>query len=312
MIKHEDKMGPLVSVLIPLYNHEKYIITCLDSITADGYQNIEVIVIDDGSSDFSAQLVREWYQRKRGQLGHTFQLFSRENRGVSATLNELLSKSSGEYVSFLASDDHLLPGGITARLDFLRAHPEKQIVIADYQVIDSEGVTIKQSGVEELFYGRKKFLADDRTIAHELVFHWSLAGATYLAKKEVFLNYPYDERLVVEDWDFCLRLAADGLISFIDYPVLAYRVHEKSHTQDRTRNIQFTQSYLLTAEKGMRAFSGLQKVFLWGETLRYKGYLAPLTGKNKLLGSLQRKFGRLVRRSTMKLYDIMAPDMVRD
>jgi len=301
---------PLVSVLIPLYNHERFIERCLESVLEDGYSNIELIVIDDGSSDQSAQVAREWYKRRYEKIGCRFEFHSRENRGVSATLNELFEHSQGEYIAYIASDDYLLPGSIKARLNYLQAHPEKLLVIADYQVVDADGLTIYRSGVEELYQGRKKYLVDERTIAYELVFHWCISGAVYLGRRELYKMYPYDERLVVEDWDFCLRLASKKLIGFLDYVACAYRVNDKALLRNLARDVRITQSFLLTVQKHTREFSGLLKIFFWAETLRYRGYLARLTGKNRFYGAVQRKFGRFLRRATIKLYDRLAPGMI--
>src|SRR5512136_2848404 len=99
---------PLVSIMVPLYKHEAYIGQCLDSILSDTYPHKELIVIDDGSPDGSAEVVRQWQEKNAEKLSGGFTFISRENRGISATLNELIALSRGEYIAIVASDDYLL------------------------------------------------------------------------------------------------------------------------------------------------------------------------------------------------------------
>lgn len=298
---------PLVSVLIPLYNHEKFIARCLDSIIEDGYPCVEIIVIDDGSPDSSAQRVRDWYASRQERIPGRFEFISRDNKGVSATLNELYEKSSGEYIAYLSSDDYLLPGGIAARIAYLQQHPAVKLVVGDYQVVNDDGLLLNNSGIEELYHGRKRYLLDDRTIGRELVFNWCLAGAIYLGRRELYADYGYDENLAIEDWDYCLRLAAEDLMGFVNHPVSAYRVSRTPRIETKERQIQCTRAMLITASKGMQLYHGLPRLFLWAETLRYRGYLARLTGKNRLLALLMLEVGRMVMRMTKRLYHRNCP-----
>lgn len=298
---------PLVSILIPLYNHDKFIVRCLESAANNGYRNTEILVIDDGSTDESASTVTKWYETARERIDCTFEFTVRENKGLSATLNELYEKSLGDYIVILASDDYLLPGGIEARVSYLFEHPEKMFVVGDYSVVDEADRKLNVSGIEEIYHGRKKYLLDDRTIAAELVFNWCLAGSIYLGRRELYRDHTYDEDLVIEDWDYCLRIAANGWMGFIDYPVCAYRVYPKPPGYNENREIQCTNSMLITARKNMQLFNGLPRLFLWAETLRYRGYLARLTGKNRLLALLMLELGRMVMRMTKRLHHRNCP-----
>ena len=290
--------SPLVSILIPLYNHDRYIVRCLESAVDNGHLNTEVLIIDDGSTDASARTVDEWYEANRDRINCKFEFTSRANKGLSTTLNELFEKSCGDFIVILASDDYLLPGGIEARVSYLSEHPEKMFVVGDYCVVDESDKQLNASGIEEIYHGRKKYLLDDKTIASELIFNWCLAGSIYLGRRELYRDYTYDENLVIEDWDYCLRIAAKDLMGFVDYPVCAYRVYPKPAGYNEGREIRCTNSMLITARKNMLLYHGLPRVFLWAETLRYRGYLARLTGKNKLLALLILELGRMVMRLT--------------
>ena len=103
---------PLVSVVIPMYNVENYIGETLQSILNQTYKNIEIIVVDDGSKDKSAEVVKD-YQQKNACIRYIFQ----ENSGVSAARNRGIEEASGEYIAFLDSDDLWLESKIEKQLE---------------------------------------------------------------------------------------------------------------------------------------------------------------------------------------------------
>ena len=100
--------NPLVSILIPLYNHEKFVIDCLDSIKNEGYPSLEIIIVDDGSTDDSLIIASNWLKSNDKHFINS-RIHSQENQGVVKTLNALISLSRGEYCLPIASDDILIP-----------------------------------------------------------------------------------------------------------------------------------------------------------------------------------------------------------
>ncbi len=227
MTKSDNKQNrfPLVSVVIPLYNHEKFIIDALESVLGEDYPNMEIVIINDGSTDRSDEVVKSWLKEKKIKKKH-IKYFSRENRGLSATLNELINRAEGEYIAVLASDDMLVKGGIKARVDYLMSNPDKLAVFGDCEVIDISGRKIFESGLTELYSANKKRLASDSGIKYEFICNWSVPGPVLMFRKStVDIVGGYDETLKVEDWDFYLRLAARGAIGFVDQKVAKYRLH---------------------------------------------------------------------------------------
>ncbi len=97
-----DEM-PLVSVLIPAFNHERFVQRCLDSVLEDPYPTKELIIIDDGSTDKTAERIADWVATHCMDL--PIEYVRRENRGIAATLNELVARASGEFLRPGASDD---------------------------------------------------------------------------------------------------------------------------------------------------------------------------------------------------------------
>ncbi|MEN5201192.1 glycosyltransferase [Pseudomonas wadenswilerensis] len=131
--------SPLVSMCVPVYNHASYVTACLSSIIAQRYDNIELIVIDDGSQDASAECVAQMVAECEKRFVR-FKFISRPNKGLSRTLNEAIEWAEGEYFCALASDDMILP----SKTDILVAHLEKNpscvAVFGSIYLVDEHGV----------------------------------------------------------------------------------------------------------------------------------------------------------------------------
>ena len=113
----KTKSNPLVSVIIPSYNHEQYVTKAIKSVFSQTYKNIELIVIDDGSKDHSVKKILELKKR------YPFKFIARKNKGLASTLNEAIKLAKGVYITFLASDDYYLPQRIEHAADHLNQLP---------------------------------------------------------------------------------------------------------------------------------------------------------------------------------------------
>jgi glycosyltransferase involved in cell wall biosynthesis len=110
----------LVSILIPCYNAERWIAQCIESALAQTWPNKEVIVVDDGSTDGSLDVIRSFGDRIRWETG--------PNRGGNVARNRLLELAGGEWLQYLDADDYLLPEKIAGQMQFLATHPETDVV----------------------------------------------------------------------------------------------------------------------------------------------------------------------------------------
>ncbi|OPX84722.1 MAG: Chondroitin synthase [Pelotomaculum sp. PtaB.Bin104] len=307
----DTSQRPLVSVIIPLYNHERFIVRCLESIVEDSYPIKEIIVLDDGSTDASAEMVQKWYLNNSERFVSRFKFIRRENRGLTKTLNELVSMAQGEYIVPVASDDYLLPGGIQARLEYLLDHPEKLAVFADCIVVDGNGGLLYNSGLTDLYQGRKKYLAHERLRAYELIFHWCIPGPVLMAKRDVYqVVGGYDESLFVEDWDFFLRLLSHNLLGFVDYPVAAYRLHGLNSVTNKSLASRSNDSKYKTISKNLDNFSGLKRAHIITKKISLIGAMNMVNG-NFLKSFFYRGLGFLLRRITTIIYDLEALILLR-
>lgn len=249
----------LVSILIPVFNHEKYIEECLTSIINLTYTDIEVLICDDGSIDNSLSIVKSWCLQHPGL---DVKIFSQENKGVCHTLNRLLNEASGEFIITCASDDALLPDSISLRLAAMHSDPAIEAVIGDAVVINGDSVEVNRSAMKSLY--NADFSALAARPARELVFNWSVVGPTLLAKRSLYNKIGmYDPNFLVEDRDFYLRAMAINSLKFVPDVVAKYRVHsDNASRKSLAARANIWYQVALSNVKNASSFNGIEKAFL--------------------------------------------------
>jgi alpha-1,6-rhamnosyltransferase len=203
---------PLVSIIAPCYNAEKYLDVALASIFAQDYPNVEVIIVDDGSTDNSVPMLRAL------QAQYDFQLYSQANQGVSAALNHGLRYAKGEYVCTPDLDDIMLPSSVRLRADYLNQHPEVGCVGALIIYMDSEGNDTKSqklAGIQKLSF--------DEILGDALVVGAPVSLYRMDALKTVDF---YDPEIKVQDFQMTLKIASKGYeVHVLPVSVTRYRRH---------------------------------------------------------------------------------------
>lgn len=250
---------PLVSILVPIYNHSDYILECLNSIANVEYDNIEVLLCDDGSTDHSYLIAQKWVQ---DHPEIQVLLFKQDNMGVCKTLNRLIKSANGYYVTLCASDDSLISDGITKRIEILESHSEFDAVVGDAHLIDQDSDLLNKSAMKSLYKADFKLLSED--IASELILKWSIVGPTLLIKKETYNNLGlYDEKLLVEDRDFYLRLLENDSLFFYPKPVACYRVHTGNASRGSiAARLNVIHQVAISNVKHYKNFTGINRLFL--------------------------------------------------
>ena len=127
---------PLVSVIIPAYNHERYVEETVRSVLAQTYSSLELIVINDGSTDATWQKLQELKPLCEERFVRTY-IASEQNAGCSETLNKLVLQVRGKYVFLIASDDVVKPQAIAREVEFLEQNPDYALVVGDNELIDA-------------------------------------------------------------------------------------------------------------------------------------------------------------------------------
>jgi glycosyltransferase involved in cell wall biosynthesis len=267
-----DAGSPLVSVVMPAYNHAAYICDALDSVLHEGYPNLEVVVIDDGSTDNTLAIATEWAAQ---HMEVPIRIRSQANAGLTRTLNRLVNEADGEYVTYLASDDRLLPGGIARRVLFLEAHPDLSAVFGDSRMINEVGDLVRPRNLSRDAADRTS-----RDAAAEIVSHWGVMGCVILYRRDRIMKMGgYDESLSIEDWDFYLRLASRGEIAYLDEVVADYRWHGENTVARPEHGIRIAAELGKVAWRSRKLFRGHLYLELVHESASWAARAAWLRGQ---------------------------------
>jgi len=217
----------LVTVGVALYNHEKYIVKCLESIVKQTYTNIELIVIDDGSSDRSYEVAKAYLYTQ--EYNKNFTIITRENRGMCKTLNEIAHLAKGKYISFIGSDDYWYLNKIEQQVDFLDKHPDIILVHSNSTHVDENDKIVKKTDFSKL--------TNSGNVYKALIYGTGgINTPSHLYRTSIYkeIGY-YDESFRFEDTDFWLRLAKNHLVGFIDKELAYCRRHGKNLSDNKNR-----------------------------------------------------------------------------
>ncbi|MFX5323063.1 glycosyltransferase [Acinetobacter baumannii] len=210
------KEQPLVSIVIPCYNHEKYVQDCIKSVIAQTYQNIELIIIDDGSKDESVEKIQQLVSQCQERFVR-FEFRHRSNKGLCATLNEALEWCQGQYYSAIASDDEMISHKTKYQVDFLEKHLECVALLGGVILINDSGKEIKKASRKE----------SNHDFSNIFLMKHGLNVCTQMARLSVIKQVGcYNELFKIEDWYMWLKLANFGIIKNVEEIFVRYRLHE--------------------------------------------------------------------------------------
>lgn len=214
MVDNKISDIPKVTVIIPSYNHSEFVESAIRSVWGQTYDNVELIVIDDGSSDNSKAIIEDLESISPIPMYSVF----KENEGICKTLNLGLSLSNGDYLCFLASDDVYPQARVEMHVGFLEANPTIGACCGYLMRIDRFGNRIH--GLKSTPRISKDQFRDTIMRRSGL----SLQGATF--RSEIFLEHKFDPDLYFEDWDFYIRVTRDYRVEPINVHSCDYRVLE--------------------------------------------------------------------------------------
>lgn len=206
---------PLVSVVIPCYNHERFVQDSIQSVIDQDYKNIELIIIDDGSKDNSVQAIEGLIKECQNRFTR-FEFRSRPNKGLSSTLNEALEWVEGKYFSGLASDDLIMPSKVFKQVSFLEKNDEFVAVFGGTVLIDNNSDIIGRVSPPRRAYSFKDIILNKH----------NLPAPTQLIRMSAMKQTGgYKEGLLIEDWYMWLKLSSLGNIFCEEDAVSLYRKH---------------------------------------------------------------------------------------
>ncbi len=235
---------PLVTIGIPNFNYSRYILLALESIIIQDYENIEVIIVDDCSTDNSVQVIEHWISNYNGKRKISFTRNPR-NLGLTKVCNILLNQATGKYFQPLDADDVLLPGKISSQVALLENDTGAAFIYSDALVIDENGNISEESYLARIRYDK------DRMPVGSI--HEQLMEFNFVCLPTVLVNTAkaravggFDESLQVQDYFMWLKLAENHLVLYLNSVTAKYRVHANSMGQQATTNARSEDSILTT------------------------------------------------------------------
>jgi glycosyltransferase involved in cell wall biosynthesis len=253
-----------VSVILPAYNCESYIGAAVESVLKQSYPRLELIVVDDGSTDGTLRALEPYYRHLR--------IIQQENAGAAAARNTGIRVATGEYLAFLDADDWWYSSRLSSQLEAFRRHPSVGMAFSDFTVTDAAGVPYMQQGIRQ-WYGvwrdaskapwSKVFEASAPVSVTDVggmsgnvtayaghLARWLFLGnfiftSTVLLRRDVIQSAGlFDTDLVTEeDYDLWLRIARNWPMAFVDAPLVARRrrpgqLTDASQIERITRNVR--------------------------------------------------------------------------
>jgi glycosyltransferase involved in cell wall biosynthesis len=211
-----DSASPTISVLMAVYNAERYLHETIDSILAQTFRDFEFLIADDGSGDRSLDILQT-YAAQDSRI----RVLTGPNQGVSRTRNKLIREAKGEFVAVMDADDIAYPDRFERQINFLQAHPQVVCVGGAHDVIDEQGrfltfLMLPQTNEEV----QQKALAGHGSICHPCA----------MMRRETLLKTGgYDEAYPsAHDLDLWLKLGELGELANLPHPLLKYRLHTQS------------------------------------------------------------------------------------
>ena len=235
---------PLLSVIMPVYNGARFLQKTLDSLLAQTCADWELIVVDDGSTDATPDLLAAYTDRR-------FKKIRKANGGEAQTRNVGLRHATGEFIAFLDADDLYLPNALADMSAYLIAHPEFDALFSDGYLCDENErilsrLTEHRSGI---YTGN---ILEQIVLASDVI----TVPVCTLTRRAIIQQHQveFDEQLVIgPDWDFWIRLACYARFGYLDKPTCLYRVHltnitRTSGAQKRKKDLLYGRLKVLNAD----------------------------------------------------------------
>lgn len=231
-----------ISVIVPVYNHEHYVADTINSIINQTFSNIELIVINDGSTDNSYQVVMEMEQQCNKRFSN-FVCIDKDNEGAVKTLNQGIRIAQGEYIYIIASDDLAEPDALEILFTFLSENSDYALAVGGNVIIDDNGVECFWNKDRELVYSKDQsyfmsfddflrksasnvdFFSEEFGRYDNLLIGNHIPNGYLLDKKTVVECGGYVGDGVLEDLNLMLQISKRKKFKFIDKPLFRYRWH---------------------------------------------------------------------------------------
>lgn len=217
---------PLVSIVMPAYNCEKYISESVDSVLKQTYENYELIIIEDGSKDRTIDVINEILKKdNRIKL-----LKNEENKGVSYSRNNGISHSKGEWIAFLDSDDMWFEDKLEKQMNYVTENNSVEFVFTGSSFVNENSQPY--SWIMEI---------PKKVTYKELLKQNIISCSSVLIKKDYFTKYKMEHDYMHEDYLLWLKILKNGTNAYgINEPLLIYRVSSSSKSGNKIKSMLMT------------------------------------------------------------------------
>jgi len=245
---------PRISVIMPVYNREHYVAEAIESIIYQTFKDFEFIIIDDGSTDCSLEII-EGYSEKDLRIKV---IRNQHNIGIPRTRNKGIDLAQGEYVAFMDSDDISLPERFAKQIDFMEKNPEIFVLGTQCEFIDSKGNYIRTKNLPLLPIEVRWFL-----------YGKSIINSSVMARSELFklLGYKHKNIKSASDYEIWTRISEKFLIANLPDVLLRFRRHD-SRISKTARDNQKSNSYQIIRER-LHKLTGVELTTEQIEGFRY-------------------------------------------
>lgn len=213
-----------VSVIIPTYNRGNMIADAINSVLEQTYKDCEVIVIDDGSTDNTKEIISRY--------GDKVRYFYQQRGGAGSARNYGVSVSQGTYLAFLDSDDIWMKNKLEMQMEIIKNNPELILVYSDC-IVTKNGTLVA--------YYSNWFKPKLGSVYEDLIKGPFIPNLTVVVKKSIVLQVGgFDERLKMsQDYDLYLRVCMKGPVGYVSDQLAEYRLHESNNTKDLYKHLQY-------------------------------------------------------------------------
>jgi GT2 family glycosyltransferase len=242
---YTSKDNPLVSVIMPAYNAAEHIAEAIESVLIQNYRNFELIIVDDGSADRTAEIVHSF-------KNEPIKYFFKENGGVASARNFAFKKSNGSFIVILDSDDMITPDFIARHLQVFEQYPESDLVYCDDCIIDEMDKPIRVMSKPE--YSERNAL-----ISALFRYGWAILPFRTCIRRSVFDKIGlYDEHLIMsEDYDMVRRFVSAGLV-MRHLPAALYLRHLTADSLSRSFDTAKARGHFEVVRKFTETFTAEQ------------------------------------------------------
>jgi glycosyltransferase involved in cell wall biosynthesis len=219
--------SPVISVVMPAYNCAGFLRESLDSLLGQTFSDFELIIINDGSTDNTADIIRSYKDNRIIYAENS------KNEGLVFTLNRAIGMARGRFIARMDGDDICLPQRLQQQLNFFNAHPHAEILAAWIELMDEDG---KFFG----YWAEEKNASTPQKIRSQLAKDNCIAHPTVMAKADLLSKYKYNAAQSSEDYDLWLRITADNIpIYKLEEVLVRYRINRNSLTRKWQKNVFF-------------------------------------------------------------------------